>query len=113
ATTMDDSLPESGVADLLLVDVPATGRVLVASDLHLPASATPAATGVSRELSDVLDAWVGPGVLVLAGDVLELLAGGGVEPRRVLAAHPRLVASVRAFAEEEGRRVVYLVGNHD
>jgi hypothetical protein len=64
-------------------------------------------------LNEVLDAWVGPGVLVLAGDVLELLAGGGAEPARVLAAHPRLVGSIRAFARQEGRRVVYLVGNHD
>src|SRR5882724_4564596 len=110
---MDDSFPESPVADLLTLDVPSTGRVLVVSDLHLPASDTAAATGVSRELNQVLDAWVGPGVLVLAGDVLELLAGGGAEPARVLAAHPRLAGSIRAFAGQEGRRVVYLVGNHD
>jgi hypothetical protein len=101
------------VVDLLTVDVPATGRVVVVSDLHLPASATPAAAGVARELCKALDGWAGPGVLVLAGDVLELLGGGGAEPGRVLAAHPQLVASVRAFAEGDGRRVVYLVGNHD
>ncbi|MDQ1518630.1 MAG: lysyl-tRNA synthetase, class, partial [Actinomycetota bacterium] len=98
---------------VLAVDVPATGRVLVASDLHLPATATSAATWAGRELSEALDEWVGPGVLVLAGDALELLGGDGAEPRRILAAHPRLVASVQGFARGIDRRVVYLIGNHD
>lgn len=110
---MDDPSAHVRVTDLLTVEVPATGRVLVASDLHLPATAGPAATWVSRELSDALDTWRGPGVLVLAGDVLELLGPGGGEPRRVLAAHPHLVSSIRAFAAGDDRRVVYLVGNHD
>jgi lysylphosphatidylglycerol synthetase-like protein (DUF2156 family)/UDP-2,3-diacylglucosamine pyrophosphatase LpxH len=110
---MDDALAGVQVPDLLTVEVPATGRVLVASDLHLPAAGGSAASWVSRELSDILDTWHGPGVLVLAGDVLELLGSGGAEPHRVLAAHPRLVGSIRAFVEGEGRRIVYLVGNHD
>jgi lysylphosphatidylglycerol synthetase-like protein (DUF2156 family)/UDP-2,3-diacylglucosamine pyrophosphatase LpxH len=110
---MDNSPAPVRVADLPTVEVPATGRVLVASDLHLPATTSPAATWVSRELCDALDTWRGPGVLVLAGDVLELLGPGGGEPRRVLAAHPHLVSSIRAFAAGEDRRVVYLVGNHD
>ncbi|MGH8972805.1 MAG: phosphatidylglycerol lysyltransferase domain-containing protein [Acidimicrobiia bacterium] len=101
------------MADLLTVDVPANGRVLVASDLHLPSAASPAASWASRELTDALDTWAGPGVLVLAGDILELLGEDGTEPRRVLAAHPRLVASIRAFGNGDGRQVVYLVGNHD
>ena len=32
------------VPDLLTVDLPSTGRAMVVSDLHLPASVTPAAT---------------------------------------------------------------------
>ncbi|HEY3240362.1 MAG TPA: hypothetical protein VGL92_12400, partial [Acidimicrobiia bacterium] len=101
------------VTDVLTVEVPATGQVLVVSDLHLPPTATAAATWAARELSDRLESFSGAGVLVLAGDVLELLGSEGVDPAGVLAAHPRLTASIRTFAEGEGRRVVYLVGNHD
>ncbi|MDQ1517669.1 MAG: hypothetical protein QOE80_3499, partial [Actinomycetota bacterium] len=52
-----DPTDSSPVADVLAVDVPATGRVLVASDLHLPATATSAATWAGRELSEALDEW--------------------------------------------------------
>src|SRR2546426_12408340 len=96
--------------DLLIVDVPATGRVLVTSDLHLPAATTPAATWVGRELATVLDSWIGPGVLVLGGDALELLGTGSSEPRQILSIHSRWAAAVRRFAEGEERRVVGTAG---
>ena len=100
------------VAECERVEVPAAGRVLVASDLHLLPKPTPASEWLTRELVAELEGWIGPGVVVLNGDVLELLAG---DPpvSWVLAAHPRLTAALRSFASLPGRSVHYLIGNHD
>src|SRR5207245_6480742 len=59
------------------------------------------------------DPGVGPGVLVLGRDALDLLGTGSSEPRQILSIHSRWAAAVRRFAEGEERRVVYVVGNHD
>ena len=100
----------SGVADLLVIHVPAGGRVLAASDIHLGGH------GSHRPVEDLtaaIERTSGPGVLVLAGDVLELVAGDLRDVRTILDEEGRLTAAVRAFAACEGRRVVYLLGNHD
>ena len=100
----------TGVADLLVIHVPAGGRVLAASDIHLGGH------GSHRPVEDLtaaIERTSGPGVLVLAGDVLELVAGDLRDVRTILDAEGRLTAAVRAFAACEGRRVVYLLGNHD
>jgi len=100
----------TNVADLLVIHVPAGGRVLVASDLHLGGH------GSHRPVDDLTSAIehaTGPGVLVFCGDILELVLGEPRDPRSVLAEEGRLTAAVRAFAAAEGRRVVYLLGNHD
>jgi UDP-2,3-diacylglucosamine pyrophosphatase LpxH len=62
----------------------------------------------------------GPVELVLAGDFLDLLrmedADGDGHRVATTIARPeyrRLFAALRAFAGAPGRRVVYLVGNHD
>ena len=112
----------SNVADLLQIDIPAGGRVLVASDVHLAPTPTPASAAAAAELAAVLGAWVGPGLVVFAGDLFELLAadpagaaGSGpiLDPAPALAAHPRLREAVAAFSATPARRVVCLVGNHD
>jgi lysylphosphatidylglycerol synthetase-like protein (DUF2156 family) len=102
------------VRDVAPVDVPAGGRVLVASDVHLAPVPTPASVAAAAELTGVLESWVGPGVVVFAGDLVELLAdGAGVDPGPALAAHPRLRDATAAFAAGPDRRVLCLVGNHD
>jgi lysylphosphatidylglycerol synthetase-like protein (DUF2156 family)/UDP-2,3-diacylglucosamine pyrophosphatase LpxH len=100
------------VAECARIEVPAAGRVLVASDLHLLTRPTPASDWLTRELVAELEGWIGPGVVVLNGDVLELLAGDP-PASQVLAAHSRLTAALRTFASLPGRSVLYLVGNHD
>jgi hypothetical protein len=57
---------------------------------------------------------------VLAGDFLDLLRigdpGRGEDPAAATIARPEyreLFAALRAFAAAPGRRVVYMVGNHD
>ncbi len=106
--------PAAVVEDLLPVDVPLGGRVLVISDLHLGPVATPTSSIATNELAQAIEAWTGPGLLVFNGSCLELLGdGGGGGPAAALAAHPRLTAVVKAFAEAPGRRVLYLPGARD
>lgn len=100
-------------AEPLLVAVPAGGRVLVASDLHLGAVPSAASAAAADELARRLDSVAGPAALVLAGDVFELWAEPNNTPAKALRAHPRLVDAVRAFAAGPGRRVALVAGNHD
>jgi lysylphosphatidylglycerol synthetase-like protein (DUF2156 family)/UDP-2,3-diacylglucosamine pyrophosphatase LpxH len=105
---------DSEVHDHLDVDVPLGGRALVVSDLHLPAQPTAASRQAVRELGQALEGWAGPGVLVLLGDVLELLLGNdAADPAPALDAHPGFIAALTLFAAEPGRRIVYVIGNHD
>ncbi|MDQ1393624.1 MAG: lysyl-tRNA synthetase, class, partial [Acidimicrobiaceae bacterium] len=99
--------------DLLPVDVPLGGRVLVISDLHLGAVATPTSTAATTELARAVEAWTGPGLLVFNGSCLELLCPGARDPEAALAAHPLLVRVVKDFAGGPGRRVLYLPGARD
>jgi lysylphosphatidylglycerol synthetase-like protein (DUF2156 family)/UDP-2,3-diacylglucosamine pyrophosphatase LpxH len=101
------------VPDLIEVDVPAGGRLMVVSDLHLSQTSTDASESLSTELVREIDAWDGPGAVVLAGDCFELLAESHLDPGRALLAHPRFTSSLLAFSEGAGHRVVVLPGNHD
>ena len=89
-------------------------RVLVTSDFHLRDRPTQASTWAVTELLKVLEAWEGPGVLVFAGDLVELWAGEDYDRfHTALDAHPEFVQAVSSFAAGDGRTVLYLVGNHD
>src|SRR5438067_3450809 len=111
---MAGRLDVAEVCDHLDVDVPLGGRALVVSDVHLAAPSTVASRQAARELAVALEGWAGPGVLVLNGDILELLLGdNGGDPAPALAAHPRFTAALARFAAEPARRIVYVVGNHD
>ncbi len=114
STTEIDMTTEAGpeVADEIEVRVAAGSRVLVVSDLHLGATTAPETRNAVRELIRILQGWRGPGTVVLAGDVVELVAGGG-DPRPALAVHAGLPAELRAFAAGRDRQVIWIVGNHD
>jgi len=101
------------VPELLEVEVPVGARVLVVSDLHLQAESTPASAAAAAELSQTLGSWTVPGVVVLAGDCFELLAGNSSSPGPALQAHPRLARALRDFAAAPNRRLLCLPGNHD
>jgi lysylphosphatidylglycerol synthetase-like protein (DUF2156 family) len=101
----------SEIPDLLTVEIPVGGRVLVTSDLRLTVSPSPSQTASVTELSQAIVAWAGPGVLVFNGNLVAGAADG--ETDRILAAHPRLLAAVQAFAAGPGRRVVILPGDRD
>ncbi|HVW31270.1 MAG TPA: metallophosphoesterase, partial [Acidimicrobiia bacterium] len=111
---MAGRLDVAEVCDHLDVEVPLGGRALVVSDMHLAAPSTAASRQASRELALALESWAGPGVLVLLGDILELLLGDhGGDPAPALVAHPRFTAALARFSAEPGRRIVYVIGNHD
>jgi lysylphosphatidylglycerol synthetase-like protein (DUF2156 family) len=116
------------VPDLLPVDIPVGGRVLVVSDLLLTKEATVTSTLATTEVAQAIDAWVGPGVLIFNGGGFELLAragtaagttpgtattGGSIDLAAALAAHPKFLASVKGAAAGPGRRIVYLPGSRD
>jgi lysylphosphatidylglycerol synthetase-like protein (DUF2156 family)/UDP-2,3-diacylglucosamine pyrophosphatase LpxH len=105
---------DSEVHDHLDLDVPLGGRVLVVSDLHLAAPSSAGSRVAERELAHVLEGWAGPGVLVLLGDVVEMLRGDSAgDPAVALALHSRFTAALARFAAEPGRRILYVLGNHD
>jgi UDP-2,3-diacylglucosamine pyrophosphatase LpxH len=99
------------LADLAELEVAIGGRVLVLADLLLEREPTTASSSAAAELVKVIEAWTGPGVLVVAGNLFDLL-GITRDPAQALAAHPRLTAALKAFCEE-GRRVVVLPGSRD
>jgi lysylphosphatidylglycerol synthetase-like protein (DUF2156 family) len=127
ATRPNGSQAPAEVADVVSIEVPVGGRVLVVSDLHLTADVSVSSVQATTEIAQAIDAWTGPGVLIFNGGTLELLAlAPGRAPaehqgpscrmpdcRAILAAHPRLAASIQAFASGCGRRVLYLPGARD
>lgn len=97
----------------VVVTVPVGQRVLLASDLHLGGAATPASEQSSTELARALESWSGPGTVILAGDMFELVAERHGDPSRALNAHPRLASALRAFSSVPGRRLLLLTGATD
>ena len=106
-------LAEQLVPDLLNVIVPAGARVVVMSDLHFGQNADQSSEIVAADLARLVDSLDGPGVVVLGGDVFELLIENHNDPGRALRSHPRLASALRHFAAGEGRRVIVLLGTHD
>jgi UDP-2,3-diacylglucosamine pyrophosphatase LpxH len=101
------------VPDVTHLAVPEGSRVLVTSDLHLRDRPTEASLWSVDSVLAELGAWEGPGILVFAGDLIELWAGEAPDLGRALDAHPGFAPAVSSFAAGEGRTVLYLVGNHD
>ncbi|WP_405432038.1 phosphatidylglycerol lysyltransferase domain-containing protein [Micromonospora sp. NBC_00617] len=99
--------------DCLTVDVPPSGTVAVFSDLHLGQEMSATSASLERDLIARLDRWSGPGVVVLNGDMVELWAEPGGTVAGALDAHPRLAATLRAFADGPERRLLVVVGNQD
>ncbi|HWG74168.1 MAG TPA: phosphatidylglycerol lysyltransferase domain-containing protein [Acidimicrobiales bacterium] len=117
----DPPIPSDPV-DLITVEVPTGARVLIAADLHLTAATTPASARATAEVATAVDAWTGPGVLVVNGGLFDGAGGGDKSPgspdagRAVvdaLTAHPCLTTSLASFAAGPGRRVVVLPGARD
>jgi UDP-2,3-diacylglucosamine pyrophosphatase LpxH len=100
------------VAQRLDIPVQSGGMVIVLSDLHLP----PERTAVSGRCCEVvarrLAAEDAPLTVVLAGDIVEMLAYPGARASDILAAHQDLCDALAAVIARGGQ-VAYTVGNHD
>jgi len=107
----DEVLNHISVGADLSHELPKGARAIVMSDLHLSPSATPQSLLVANQVAEVLAEVEGPGAFILAGGTFDL-PGGEDDIAAVLAAHPRFTKGVKAFAEEEGRDVILLVGGH-
>ncbi len=103
---------DEDVADLLDVRIPTGGTVVAISDLHLP----PERSDVSRRSCALVAARLaelpGPLTVVLAGDIIELLANPQATVDGILREHEELCTALAAVAAGGGQ-VVYAIGNHD
>jgi UDP-2,3-diacylglucosamine pyrophosphatase LpxH len=105
-----DRLPD--VADRLDVPLAPGDTVLAISDLHLPPERTTVSGRSCEVISRRLAAETGPLTVVLAGDIVEMLAYPGRAAADVLDAHDDLCRAL-AMVTERGGQVIYTVGNHD
>jgi lysylphosphatidylglycerol synthetase-like protein (DUF2156 family) len=82
---------------------------MVISDLHLGKEPTAAQLAASAELAAAIEAATGPGVLILAGNLID----SGTNHKAALSAHARLSGAIATFARAEARRVIVLPGDRD
>ena len=104
--------PRPDVADQLDVTIEPGGTVIAISDLHLPPERTTVSGRSCEVLARRLSAAPAPLTVVLAGDIVEMLAYPGRAAAEVLEAHDDLCAALAAVTERGGQ-VIYTVGNHD
>ena len=115
-STFDDATFDDGAASAVtVVDVPIGRRVMVVSDLLLTGGETTSSRALTAELAGALDAWEGPGVLVVAGNLFDLTDATDVgEAARVaMEAHPRLATACSRFLASEERRILRQEGTHE
>src|SRR6202789_688403 len=104
--------PQPDVSDRLNVTVAPDGKVIAISDLHLPPERTTVSGRSCAVLVRRLTAETAPLTVVLAGDIVEMLAHPGRAAADVLDAHDDLCGAL-AMVIERGGQVIYTVGNHD
>lgn len=88
---------------------------MVVSDLLLTGEATPSTLVLTGELARTLDAWDGPGILIIAGNLFDLTGKGPTleETQAALGAHPKLHEALARFLEGDERRVIRQTGTHE
>jgi UDP-2,3-diacylglucosamine pyrophosphatase LpxH len=104
--------PRPDVAERLDVLVPPDGEVIALSDLHLPPERTTVSGRCCEIIARRLDSQAGPLTVVLAGDIVEMLAFPGATADGILRAHDDLCRALAAVTERGGQ-VIYTMGNHD
>ena len=108
----EDFRPEPGATRL---DIPIGHRVMVVSDLLLTPEATRTTLAVTEELARALDTWDGPGVLIIAGNLFDLIVSASplADSKRSLEAHPALGQALSRFLTDDDRRVIRQTGTHE
>ncbi|HEX4220624.1 MAG TPA: phosphatidylglycerol lysyltransferase domain-containing protein [Acidimicrobiales bacterium] len=98
-----------------VIDIPIGRRVMVVSDLLLTGEATASTLALTNELARTLDAWNGPGILIIAGNLFDLTGNGPTleETEAAMRAHPKLREALTRFLEDDERRVMRQTGTHE
>src|SRR6202034_3842611 len=104
--------PRPDVAERLDVPVLPGGKIVAISDLHLPPERSTVSGRCCEVIAQRLAAETAPLTVVLAGDIVEMLAFPGATAGEILQAHDDLCAAL-ATVTERGGQVIYTVGNHD
>ena len=104
--------PRPDVAERLDVHVQPGGKVIAISDLHLPPERSSVSARCCEVLSRMLGSETAPLTVVLAGDIVEMLAFPGATAADILQAHEDLCQALAAVTERGGQ-VIYAIGNHD
>ena len=104
--------PRPDVAERLDVPVKPGSKVIAISDLHLPPERTTVSGRCCAVIAARLTAEAAPLTVVLAGDIVEMLAFPGATAAEILEAHDDLCQAL-ATVTERGGQVIYTVGNHD
>ncbi|HEY6622479.1 MAG TPA: phosphatidylglycerol lysyltransferase domain-containing protein [Acidimicrobiales bacterium] len=111
-----DTGPATGAADVdAVIEIPIGRRVMVVSDLLLSGEATPSTLVLTGELAQTLDAWDGPGILIIAGNLFDLTGNGPTldETQAAMKAHPKLRDALTRFLDDDERRVIRQTGTHE
>ena len=104
--------PRPDVTDRLDVSVDPGAKVIALSDLHLPPERSSVSSRCCATIASRLAAEPAPLTVVLAGDIVEMLAFPGASATSVLEAHQDLCDAL-ADVIDRGGQVIYTVGNHD
>jgi len=104
--------PRPDVSDRLDVPVAPGAKVIAISDLHLPPERTTVSGRTCEVLARRLAAETSPLIVVMAGDIVEMLAHPGRAAADVLDAHDDLCLALTTVIKRGGQ-VIYTVGNHD
>ena len=104
--------PRPDVSDRLDVPVAPGAKVIAISDLHLPPERTTVSGRTCEVIARRLAAEAPPLTVVLAGDIVEMLAYPGRAAADVLDSHDDLCRAL-TMVIERGGQVIYTVGNHD
>jgi UDP-2,3-diacylglucosamine pyrophosphatase LpxH len=97
---------------VLEVDVPPGGKVIALSDLHLPPARTDVSARSCQTLARQLAAEQAGLIVVLAGDMIELLGSPGSTATDLLRPHEDLCGALLEVTARGGQ-VIYTIGNHD
>jgi UDP-2,3-diacylglucosamine pyrophosphatase LpxH len=106
------TLARPDIAELLNVEVPDGSDVIAVSDLHLPPERSSVSGRCCEILSRRINAQAGAVTVVLAGDIVEMLAFPQATASDILGAHEDLCLALRGVIERGGQ-VIYAIGNHD
>jgi lysylphosphatidylglycerol synthetase-like protein (DUF2156 family) len=88
---------------------------MVVSDLLLTPEASRTTLAVTEELARALDTWDGPGVLIIAGNLFDLIVSASplADSKLSLEAHPALGQALSRFLTTDDRRVIRQTGTHE